>query len=362
MPLSSQFKLSKYTRIEIIFFLIYFYVFPMLTDFEYNLWELHQVGIHAKDVEYNLLLGTSGMLSFLVFYKVLRYCLSRQKPWLFAGFILIFLIADHFYTKLVYLFYGNLDFLSAGFKKQVLKYYASNTLGYTFIFMIREFLCFGALAYYIHSDQQNQQLKLLKEQQLISELTYLKAQLQPHFFFNTLNNIYALALQQSAATAPLVAKLAEMMRYILYESECKLVSLQRESEFISNYVTVEQIRYRSAIQVSFDSQGIRKDTSISPLLLLPLVENAFKHGIQEETRSGFVQIILCQTETELTLEVNNSIASGVKHTGGIGLVNLEKRLKILYPERYRVVLKNDGKVYQAVLTLNLNDNHFERIT
>ena len=186
---------------------------------------------------------------------------------------------------------------------------------------------------------------------MISELTYLKAQLQPHFFFNTLNNIYSLALIQSKDTAPLVAKLAEMMRYILYKSDEKLVSLKEEVAFLQNYVEVERIRYRSAIKINFETQGIDEESKISPLLLLPFIENAFKHGIEEEEKDGFVNIIICKTEDELTLEVSNSIAKTKENLGGIGLVNVKKRLEILYPNSHLLAIENDGIVYNVNLTL-----------
>lgn len=355
MLINLHLKFSKYAKIELIFFLVYFYIFRLLTDFEYNLWERHHTGISLKDLEFDLLYGTSSMLSFFVFYRVLQYCLIKEKLWAFIGFVFFFLIADHFYSKLVYLLYANIDFLSAGFRSDALKYYHSKTLGYTLSYMLREFLAIGSLAYFVHSARQQEQMKVLKEQQLMTELNYLKAQLQPHFFFNTLNNIYALALRQSKETAPLVATLSEMMRYILYESNRGLVLLKKEIGFINNYVEVEHIRYRSVIQITFDAQGIDEHTLISPLLLLPLIENAFKHGVQEETSSGFVQIVICQTETELILEVNNSIAlSTIKRTGGIGLTNLKKRLEILYPGNYKLDIKNDGKIYQVLLTLLIN--------
>lgn len=356
MRINLHLKFSKYAKIELIFFLVYFYIFRLLTDFEYNLWERHHTGISLKDIEFDLLYGTSSMLSFFVFYKVLQYCLIKEKLWTFIGFVFLFLIADHFYAKLVYLLYANLDFLSAGFRNDALKYYHSKTLGYTLSYILREFLAIGSLAYFVHSAQQQEEMKALKEQQLIAELTYLKAQLQPHFFFNTLNNIYALALQQSKETAPLVATLSEMMRYILYESDRELVPLKKEIAFINNYVEAEHIRYRSAIEITFDVQGIDEHTLISPLLLLPLIENAFKHGLQEETSTGFVQIVICQTEAELILEVKNSIAlSTMAKTGGIGLANLKKRLEILYQENYKLEIKNDGKVYQVLLTLSINE-------
>lgn len=353
MSVKQYFKFDKYTKIEVIFFLVYFYFFRLLTDLEYNLYERKHFGVSSRTIEDTLVLGTTSLIAFLVFYKVLIYCLEKNKLKSFLLFVLLFLFCYHFYQKATYLLISNLDFLSEKLRNETLKWFNSKTLSYTLSYMIRELLAISALAYFIHSAKQAEQMKMLKEQQLISELTYLKAQLQPHFFFNTLNNIYSLALIQSAATAPLVAKLAEMMRYILYKADEKLVPLRDEIAFIQNYVEVERIRYRSAIKINFETQGIDEESKISPLLLLPFVENSFKHGIQEEEKDGFVTIIICKTQNELTLEVKNSIAKNEESVGGIGLSNVRKRLEILYPEKHELTIENNGKIYQVSLTLEM---------
>lgn len=196
-------------------------------------------------------------------------------------------------------------------------------------------------------------MKELKEQQLISELNYLKAQLHPHFFFNTINNIYALALKQSAQTAPMVARLGEMMRYILYEADQPTVPLSRELTFLSDYIEVEKIRHQAHIDIQFDVQGIRQDYRMEPLLLLPFIENAFKHGLEEETKNGFVHIVLCQTDRDLTLQVSNSIPQSVKKAAvsGIGIQNVRKRLDILYPAKYQLDINETPELYEVTLIL-----------
>lgn len=352
MPINFNFKVSKYAKIEIIFFLVYFYVVGLLSSFEYNLWEKKQVGISAEELEFAFVFGTHNLIAFLLFYKGLQYCLKKNNLSAFIGLIVLFLIGYFLFKKASYLLIAQMDFLSDKIRSDALKWYHLKRLGYTVNYMIIQLCGVSFLGYFIHSAKQTEQMKVLKEQQLISELTYLKAQLQPHFFFNTLNNIYALALKQSKDTAPLVAKLSEMMRYILYQSDQKMVLLKDEIAFIRNYVEVENIRYRSAIAINLDIQGIDDQGTISPLLLLPFIENAFKHGIAEEVTSGFVTIVICKNEDELTMEVGNSIAVQQEaKSGGIGLANVEKRLEILYPGQYQLDIQNDGKVYQVSLTL-----------
>ncbi len=353
MQIDFSLKKSKYAKIEIIFFLVYFYVVGLLSSFEYNLWENNYVGISIQELEFALVYGTSKIIAFLIFYKGLQYCLKKGKLWSFIVLIILFLSGYYFYNKACYLLISHLDFLSDKIRSDALKWYHLKELGYTVHYMMINLFGVSFLAYFIHSAKQNEELKALKEQQLVAELTYLKAQLQPHFFFNTLNNIYSLALKQDKDTASLVAKLAEMMRYILYKADEKWVSLKEETEFIKNYVEVENIRYRSAITINFDTQGIDDESKISPLLLLPFIENAFKHGIQEEEKEGFVNIIICKTKEELIVEVQNSIAKANQHIGGIGLLNVKKRLEILYPQNHKLEIQDDGKIYQVSLTLEM---------
>lgn len=353
MPINQNFKISKYTRIEIVFFLVYFYAIGLLSSFEYNLWEKNTVEISSEEMEFALVYGTHNLIAFIIFYIALHHCLKKNKLWTFIVLIASFLVFYFFYKKASYLLISHLDFLSDKIRSDALKWYHLKRLGYTINYIMMQFFGVSFLAYFIHSAKQNEQLKALKEQQLISELTYLKSQLQPHFFFNTLNNIYSLALKQDKGTAPLVAKLAEMMRYILYKADQELVALQDEINFISNYVEVEHIRYRTAITINFEVQGIDTGNEISPLLLLPFIENAFKHGVQEEEKNGFVEIVICKMEDELTLEVKNSIAKTKERSGGIVLANVKKRLSILYPDKHNLEIQNNGETFEVSLTLKI---------
>lgn len=350
---SLNFKISRYAKIEIGFFLLYFYVTGLLSSFEYNLWEKGQFGISYEDLEFGLVYGTFNLIAFFIFYRFLQKCLLIDKIWAFVGLILAFMLMYFFFKKATYLLVSKLDFLSAQIRTNALKWYHLKRLGFTVSYMMTQFFGVAYLAYFINSAKQNEQLRTLREQQLVSELTYLKAQLQPHFFFNTLNNIYSFALQKADETAPLVSRLAEMMRYILYNAEEKLVPLKDEVNFIRNYVEVETIRYRPKISIGFEMQGIDSSSEISPLLLLPFVENAFKHGIQEEEGTGFVNIVIHSLEQELTMEVKNSISKTRCKTGGIGLINVKKRLEILYPGKHSLEICSDGIIHEVSLTLKM---------
>lgn len=346
----------KYVRIELLFFLIYYVLFPIATAAEYRYFEQHNTQKFFNDALEMAIYSPVSLISGLVYYIIVRKALVTKKVWRFIGYTILYLIALVFYKKLMYWMMSYIEFLPDKVRSDAARWAKAKGLHYSIIYMCRDFLSTGALAYFIYSAKQDDQLRKLKEQQLFTELTYLKSQLHPHFFFNTLNSIYSLALKQSADTAPLVARLAEMMRYILYEAEQPKVPLQKEIRFVTNYIDTEKIRQHPGNQISFDVQGVQPGTQIAPLLLLPFIENAFKHGLQNETGNGFVQIVICESENELMLQVNNSKPPLVTATPtGIGLQNAAKRLNLLYAGRYTLNIQEDAQTYQLNLSLQTND-------
>jgi hypothetical protein len=342
----------KYLWIEILFFVIFYYLFPILTDVEYSYNEMHNAALFSRNIDFDLIFGTTNLLSGLVFYAIVRKSLINKKPVQFIVYTILFLIGMHYYMQGVYMVVGHMDWVPEKIRHDALRWSKAKVIHFSVVYMFREFLCIAALAYFIRSAKQETQMRELKEQQLLTELNYLKAQLHPHFFFNTMNNIYSLALKRSEATAPLVAKLADMMRYILYEADRKKVLLSREVQFLTDYIDAEKIRHHSSNQISFDVQGITADATVEPLLLLPFIENAFKHGLHEETGNGFVNIVLCMSDAELILQVTNSKpaanSAGLK---GIGLQNAVKRLNLLYPGKYVLDIKEDEHQYSLNLSL-----------
>jgi two-component system LytT family sensor kinase len=342
----------KYLRIEILFFAVFYYLFPILTDVEYSYNERHHAGLFTQNLSFDVIYGTFNLPPAILFYFIVRRWLFSKQLGLFILFTALYLIGLHYYMTGVYFVIGHTPLFPLKMQTEALRWYKADLIHFSVIYMFREFLCLGALAYFIRSAKQDAQVRELKETQLITELNYLKAQLHPHFFFNTMNNIYSLALSQSDKTAPLVAKLADMMRYILYEANQKKVPLANEIRFISDYIAAEKIRHRSGNEINFDVQGITNDMEIEPLLLLPFIENAFKHGLEQETGAGFVNVVICRAENELILQVNNSKPQSVaESTRGIGLQNALKRLDLLYPQRHQLDIKADDKNYQVTLSL-----------
>jgi two-component system LytT family sensor kinase len=354
MQLRTGEKQWKYFRIEAAFFAVYFCLFPVLSSFEYNFIELRKANLLTGELVSALYYGLFNMATAIVYYKLVQRYLFKRRFAIFILATIIYLVIYHFYRSGLYYITAHLSLLPDSLQQNSLRWYnAHNRINFSTAYMSTQFLCIIALAYFIRSLQQEEQVKTLKEQQLLSELNYLKAQLHPHFFFNTLNNIYSLALKQSTDTAPMVARLGDMMRYILYEGDRKTVPLHREIEFLKNYIEVEKIRHGNN-HIEFEVQGNTKGTYIEPLLLLPFIENAFKHGLEQETAGGFVSIVLCLDENGFTLEVVNSTPAQQRPaSGGIGLQNVIKRLNILYPGRHQLSMNDENNRHQVSLTLQI---------
>lgn len=190
----------------------------------------------------------------------------------------------------------------------------------------------------------------LEVAQLQSELTYLKAQLDPHFLFNALNNIHVLTKIQPESATHAVELLSELLRYQLYECRQKTVPLENEVSYLHAYLDMERIR-KHGISIEFDIKGSIHHQVIPPLLLITFVENAVKHGITP-TGAGWIRIYL-QTEPGFVFEVRNSIpASTKKETHGVGLDNLSRRLQLLYPQRHQLETRTEDGVFIARLTLD----------
>lgn len=202
--------------------------------------------------------------------------------------------------------------------------------------------------------------QLLTTQSIQTELRFLKSQINPHFLFNTLNNLYALTLKKSDKAPEIVLKLSEIMRYMLYECNEKRVLLTKEIQYIHNYLDLERLRQTGASDIRFTSEGKISDQMIAPLLFVPFLENSFKHGLNHHVQGGgFVRLHLTVHGDDLEFYIENSKAEGLPRqehprSGGIGLTNVRQRLEILYPGSYNLQIQDEPHRYAVTLQLQLN--------
>ncbi len=192
--------------------------------------------------------------------------------------------------------------------------------------------------------------------QLTTELHYLRSQINPHFLFNTLNNIYGLTLKKSEKAPEVVLRLSEMMEYMLYESDGVKVPLDKEIKNLSNYLEIERIRQGNNAVINFEVTGEFHGKQIAPLLFLPLLENAVKHGINKSIGGAFLEARLSVAGEQLTFTVenNNPVPEMTTKRDGIGIQNLKKRLELFHRDLYRLQIDDGKDRYKVELTIMLS--------
>ncbi|MCP4459777.1 MAG: sensor histidine kinase [Cytophagales bacterium] len=207
-------------------------------------------------------------------------------------------------------------------------------------------------------EQKNNQL--LAKEKLQSELNFLKAQVHPHFLFNTLNNLYALTLKQSKDAPGVVLKLSDLLDYMLYECNAETVALSKEIKLVENYISLEKMRYGKRLEVVFNKHGELAGKMVAPLLILPFVENCFKHGVSEELDQSWVNIELSFVNEELILKVENSKSTNsnqddqFKYKEGIGLKNVRRRLELIYPEKHSIKIMDSEESFLVNLKIQVD--------
>ena len=207
--------------------------------------------------------------------------------------------------------------------------------------------------------KDKQQREELEKEKVSSELSLLKAQINPHFFFNTLNNIYALTQVDANEAGKAIHQLSRMMRYLIYETQQGETMLSQEIAFVKDYISLMQLRLTNAVKLIIDIPAQMQDMPMAPMLLLPFVENAFKHGISA-TQQSHINIHILQRSSVLDITVKNSIMKdnniSLDTNSGIGLLNTRRRLELLYPGKYTLEISemNAGNEYTVHLILDLS--------
>lgn len=297
-----------------------------------------------------------GFFAVIAYFNFLylfpKYLKDRNFVWHFAALA----IASLLLTPIKTLFF----FLVSSGSQQTQFLYISNQM---FIFLSTFFVGTSTTIYQVMNDWlvQQRDKKDLESQNLQSELKFLKSQINPHFLFNTLNSLYALTLKKSDLAPEIVLKLSEMMRYMLYECNEKEVPLSKEINYMKNYLELEKLRHGNKMLIDLKINGEIKDQKIAPLILIPFIENSFKHGINNQVSQGFVNLELNVLNGDLQMELENSKSPSLpkmngKRSGGIGLVNVKRRMAILYPDKYHLDINESPNTYKVELNINLS-NH-----
>lgn len=196
-------------------------------------------------------------------------------------------------------------------------------------------------------------LQSLKVEKSKAELEMLQAQINPHFFFNTLNNLYALTIKNSDKAPEVILKLSDMMRYTIYEGKKDLVPIKEEIEYLTNYIELHKIRYRYNVDIKF-AHDIDTSLKVTPLLFIIFLENAFKHGLEKNHENGYIHMNLEESNEQIHFSIENNFNEDLQNdTDGIGLTNLKRRLDLTYPKNHELSITADNNVYTANLKINL---------
>lgn len=205
----------------------------------------------------------------------------------------------------------------------------------------------------------------LNKEKLDAELKFLKSQIHPHFLFNTLNNLYALTLQNSPKSSEVVLKLSNLLDYMLYECNVPLTPLRKEIKQIKNIIALERMRYSDRLMVSFTASGDISNKMLPPLIMLPFIENAFKHGVSREIEASFISIDLNVKSEYLVLRVENSKSDDLDqgqeadYTKGIGLKNVRRRLDLIFGTQYSLQVFNEEEVFMVVLQVPIEGHEMD---
>jgi two-component system, LytTR family, sensor histidine kinase AlgZ len=199
--------------------------------------------------------------------------------------------------------------------------------------------------------------KEVLNEKLTAELSFLKAQINPHFLFNTLNNLYYLAYSKSENTTEVISRLSQVMRYMIYDANFERVLLEKEIEYMQNYISLERLRLNNQIPITFAIKGNTSSVEIAPLILITFLENAFKHGVTNTTPEAWVNISILVESNVLRYTVENSKPkNALADNGGksgIGLNNVKRRLELMYPSKHALKVEDTPERYYIELEINL---------
>ena len=303
---------------------------------------------------------------FLLYWLVPRYLL-RQRYLLFSLYFLYTIVFSlYLELLLILLLFINVSDYQAMFVKPAIVDLLDVIVGmYLVVFLA---LSINLLKRWFMVQSTNAQLETARVEAELklknAELALLKSQIHPHFLFNTLNNLYALALTKSDRVPDVVLKISQQLDYMLYRSDQKKVSLKDEIDHIENHLALEALRYDDArVDVSFTKDGDYCNWQIAPLLLIPFVENCFKHGISQSGGPAWIKMHLSVSDKQLNFTVSNSKAEHPKagsdlkkHASGIGLNNVQKRLDLLYPNQHTLDIKETTQSYEVHLKITLDES------
>jgi sensor histidine kinase YesM len=282
----------------------------------------------------------AGLVVYTNLYLLFPKYLFKKKYVIYSLFLIVTICSGAFTLKLL-IPSGNTTFALPFFQQ--------------FINLFFFVVITGSFKFFREYSRKQELLIIAENEQLKTKLDLLKSQVNPHFLFNTLNNLYGLITQnQNGQAAEITLKLSDLMRYTLESSKTDKVSLNKEIKFLEDYLVLEKIRLQATADIRFDVYRLEKDFFVAPLLFIPLVENTFKHGLQSISGNSFAHFSLSVQGNDLFFEAKNSVSKNLqKVNSGTGLENLRKRLKLMYPEKHLLEVEQNEGIFKVTLQITI---------
>lgn len=230
-----------------------------------------------------------------------------------------------------------------------------SVLAINVLLLVITYILGTVIEFLVYSQKREQEIIVSKNEKLQTELKFLKSQINPHFLFNALNNIYALSAIDTGKTQQSITYLSNMLRYVLYECDRPVVAIEKEIDYINNYIQLFTLKSSKSYPIATEIDLIDQSIEIAPMLLIPFVENALKHSNIGKNEDSFISIVLKSDENNIYFSIENSFGSEPTtkdNVGGIGLENVQKRLAILYPEKHLLTITSKDRIFSVHLELN----------
>lgn len=322
-------------RLRVLYHLAFWSFFILL------FWQQNQDATTQEYVAWFIVLGVAASVVYVNLYLLLPKYFFKRKYLVYSLFIVSTIGFGAFILRLI------LPSANAHFNLPLFQHF----INIFFIVVIT-----SSFKFYREYARKQELLVKAENKQLKAELNLLKAQVHPHFLFNTLNNLYGLITQnQNQQASDVTLKLSDLMRYLLESSKTDLINLNKEIQFIDDYLSLEKIRLSQKTDIKFKVSGNYKELFLAPLLFIPLVENAFKHGLNTFSTDSFAHFYLSIQGNELFFESINSVGKSPKNSekSGTGLENLKKRLQLIYPQKHQLDIEKTSNQFKVILHIKL---------
>lgn len=289
------------------------------------------------------------------FYLLIPLFLKKEK---YVFYVITFVLNILIFTQFNIWFFDHfIDFVFPDY--YFISYHSNITLLTIFsVFLIVTTLIKLSVDWFYFNSFENHELKI-RNQQIQTQLSTLRSQINPHFLFNSLNVIYALAIENKTETKDAIVQLSDILRYVIYDSNTKHVALKDEVTLLQNYIEFQQFRHQQTENITFNRTIEDENYPIYPMLLLPLVENSFKYGIKGDINNTFIQIDLKQKDNEFTFDIVNNFAKNLLVTNehsGLGLENIQKNLELVYPKSHKFKITKAKDTFRVTLKLFDHDH------